>query len=153
MKKLGRISLIVLVVLMAISVVMLVSLVANVSSVSTDPKMNAWIDYNLTWAYILLVVAACAALLFAAYQMVTDFKAAKGVFGSLGFMLLVVVIAYLLSSNELPQFLGAQKFIDEGILTPNVSKFVDTGLITAYFLLGIAVLSLLVGPISKLFDR
>lgn len=153
MKNFGRISLIVLVAIVAITVILLVSLMTNLSSVATDPKMNTWIDYNLTWGYILFFVAAGAALLFALYQMVTDFKSAKAVLGSVGFMLAVVVIAYLLASAELPKFPGVQKFIDNGTLTSNVSKWVDTGLITTYFLLGIAILSLLMGPVSKLWKR
>ncbi len=153
MKKFGRLSLIVMVVIMAITVILLISLMTNLSSVTTDPQMNAWIDYNLTWAYVLFFVAAGAAVLFALYQMVTDLKSAKAVMGAVGFMLVVVVIAYLLSSSQMPKFPGVQKFIDNGTLTSTVSKWVDTGLITTYFLLGIAVLSLLLGSAVKLVRK
>lgn len=153
MKKFGRISLIVMVVVIVITVILLISLMTNLSSVTTDPKMNTWIDYNLTWTYVLFFVAAGAAILFALYQMVTDFKSAKAVLGAVGFMLVVVVLAYLLSTSELPKFPGVQKFIDSGTLTPSVSKWVDTGLITTYFLLGIAVLSLILGPAMKLLKK
>lgn len=149
----ARLSIIVLVVIVVVTVILLISLLSNLSSVPNDPKMGTWINYNLYWAYTLFVVTAAAAVLFALYQMATDWNSAKGALMGVGFVVIVVVIAYLLSSSELPKFPGVQKFIDNETLTPSVSKWVDTGLYTTYFLLGIAVLSLAMGPVQKLLKR
>lgn len=152
MKK-GRISLIVIGIIVIITVILIVSLMTNLSPVDNDPKMGAWINYNLIWAYILLAVAAGAAVLFALIQMVTNPSSAKKAALSGGFMLVVILVSYLLASNNMPNFPGVQKFIDNGTLTTQISKWVDTGLIATYLLLGIAILSLVYASVSKLFNR
>ncbi len=153
MNKTNRISLIILGIIVAVTVILLVSLFTNLSDVDNDPKMGMWINSNLYWAYILFALAAGLAIIFALGQMVTDWKSAKGGLVGIGFILVVVLIAFLLSSGKIPQFPGVQKFIDDGTLTERVAKWVDTGLITTYLLLGIAILSLIGASVSRLFGR
>jgi len=153
MNKLSRLPFIILLVIVAVTVVLLVSLMSNISSVNSDPKMNMWVDYNLYWAYALLIFGVGIILIYGLFQLVSDFKSAKGMLLGVGFVGVVVLIAYLMASPEIPKFPGVQKFVDNGSLTPSVSKWVDTGLFTTYLLLGIDILSLIYASVSKLFSR
>ncbi len=138
-----RLSIIVLVVIVVVTVILLIFPVdQSEQCIQMIPKWETWININLYWAYILFFVTAAAAVLFALYQMATDWNSPKGDFNGGWFLVIVVVIAYLLHPVNMPKFPGVQKFIDNETLTPSVSKWVDTGLYTTYFLLGIAVLSL-----------
>jgi MFS superfamily sulfate permease-like transporter len=83
--------------------------------------------------------------------MATDFEAAKKGLIALAFLGAVALISYLLASDQIPQFIGVQKFINDGTLTPQVAKLVDTGLYATYILLGLAVLSIILAPVTRLF--
>jgi hypothetical protein len=50
----------------------------------------------------------------------------------------------------MPTFFGAQKFIDDGTVTPSVMKWVDTGLILTYIVLGISFASIIYASVSRL---
>jgi hypothetical protein len=63
----------------------------------------------------------------------------------------VAVVSYLLASDTIPQFSGVQRFINDGTLTPQVAKMVDTGLYATYILIGLAILSILFSSVSRLF--
>ena len=63
----------------------------------------------------------------------------------------IVLVAYLLSSDAIPQFLGAQKFVEEGILTPSVSKWVDTGLYTTYVFFAISLIAIVYSSVRGVF--
>jgi hypothetical protein len=151
MVKLGRIVTIFLWVLIIISAILVVSLMANISENKADPVMGGWINSNLLWAYILLLFGVGVIVLAGLYHMVTDINAAKKGLISIVFLGAVALIAYLLASDEIPQFVGVQKYIDNGTLTPRVAKLVDTGLYATYILLGLAILSIVFSSISRLF--
>jgi hypothetical protein len=151
MVKLGRIVTIFLWVLIIVSAVLVVSLMANISENEADPIMGGWINSNLIWAYILLVFGVGVIILAGLYHMITDIHAAKKGLISLVFLGAVALISYLLASDEIPQFVGVQKYIDNGTLTPQVAKLVDTGLYATYILLGLAILSIVFSSISRLF--
>lgn len=153
MNKLGRLPFIVLLAIVAVTVILLISLMTNISPVDSDPKMNMWVDYNLYWTYALLILGVGIILVYGLFQLISDFKSAKGMLVGVGFIAAVILIAYLLSSGEIPQFPGVQKFVDNHTLTPSVSKWVDTGLITTYLLLGFAILSVAYASVSKLFSK
>ena len=151
MGKIGKIVTIILWALLAVSAVLIISLVANISENETDAVMGGWIDTNLVWAYILIVFGASFAILAGLFHMVTDKKAAKGGLISLVFLGVIAIISYMMASPEIPQFMGVDKFINDGTLTEGISKLVDTGLYATYILLGIAILSIVVTPIVRLF--
>lgn len=151
MTKTSRLLTIILWVILAVSAVLIVSLMANISDNNADPKMGSWINTNIAWTYVLMVVGAGIALLAGLYHMITDLSSAKKSFISLGAIAIVAVVSYSLASNEIPQFFGVEKFVAEGILTPNVAKLVDTGLIATYFLFGAAVLSIVWSSVSQIF--
>jgi len=135
----------------AVSAVLIVSMIANISGDESNPMLVNWINTNLRWAYILLGVTAALTILFSIYQMVTDLQAAKqGLFG-IGFIIFLFFIAYLMASDEIPQFFGADKFVADGTLTPSSAKWIETGLYGTYLLFGIAVVSLIYSSVSRLF--
>lgn len=152
MEKIGKIVSIVLWVLLIISSVLVISLMVNINEeVTTDPVMGNWVNTNLIWAYLLIAFGAGVAIIAGLFQTVSDKKAAKGGIISLAFMGIVALVAYLVASPEIPQFVGVQEFINNGTLTEKVAKLVDTGLYATYILLAIAILSIASSSVTRLF--
>jgi hypothetical protein len=151
MIKTGKIVTILLWVLLIISAVLVISMMTNISENEADPTMGNWINTNLIWAYILMLIGAGAAIISGLFHMATDFKAAKKGLISIVFLGVVALVAYLLASDQIPQFTGAQRFIQDGTLTPQVAKMIDAGLYATYILLALAVLSIVLSPVTRLF--
>ncbi|WP_297091924.1 hypothetical protein [uncultured Draconibacterium sp.] len=151
MGKSAKIVTIILWALIIVSTILLVSLFVNISEVDTDPVMGSWINSNLVWGYILVAIGAGVAVLSGLFHMFTDKKAAKAGIISLGFMGVVALLAYMLASPEIPQFVGVDKFIADGTLNESVAKLVDTGLYAVYILLGLAVLAVASSSVMRLF--
>jgi hypothetical protein len=151
MTKEGRIVTILLWVLLIVSAVLVVSLMVNISENDADPTMGSWINSNLVWAYILMIIGAGIAILSGIFHMATDFKAAKKGLISLVFLGAVALVSYLLASDQIPQFIGVQRFINDGTLNAQVAKTIDAGLYATYILLGLAVLSIVLAPVTRLF--
>ena len=151
MSKTGKIITILLWVLLIVSAVLIVSLIVNISENDLDPKMGSWIDTNLVWGYIMVAFGAGVAVVAGLFHMVSDKKAERGGIIALVFLGAVALIAYLLASPEIPQFIGVDKFIADGTLNENVAKLVDTGLFATYILLGLAILSIAFSSVARLF--
>lgn len=146
--KFTKVLTIILWVILAISAVLVVSLMVNLGE-DTDPAMNSWINNNIIWTYILLVVGAGIALLAGVFQMISDIGAAKKGLLSLGFIAVIAVVSYVMASDAIPQFIGVDKYLSDGSLTPGIAKLVDAGLIATYLLFGIAILSVVWSSISN----
>jgi len=144
---------IVLGVIMVISAFLVISLIANISDDSTDPGMNSWLNTNLTWLYILLIITIGIVLLFSIVHTLGDKAAAKRGLVTLGCGIGILLISYLLSSNELPKFYGVQRFIDDGTLTISVSKRIDTLLIVTYILLGVSVGATMFWSVARMIKK
>jgi hypothetical protein len=153
MNKTNRFVSIVLWAIIAISAVLVTSFIVNISDDKNNSQMLSWLSNSLIWAYVLLIGSVVILALFAIYQMVTDFSAAKKGLISIGFLAAVVLIAYLASSAEMPKFFGVDKFIENGTLTPTVVRNIDMGLIATYIMLGLSVVAILYSSISRLLDR
>jgi hypothetical protein len=152
MGKIAKIVTIVLWALLIVSAVLIISLVVNINEeVDTDPTMLSWVNSNLVWAYILVAFGAGVAVVAGLFHTVTDKKAAKAGIISLVFMGVVALVAYLMASPEIPQFIGVDKFINDGTLNERVSKLVDTGLYATYILLALAILSIAMSSVMRLF--
>jgi hypothetical protein len=117
----------------------------------TDPVLAGWVYTNLTWAYILLAICAGIAIFAGLYHMITDIRAAKRGLIALVFFVVVAGVSYALASDAIPQFMGVQKFIDDGTLTARVAKLIDTGIYATYILIGLAILSIVYSSVSRLF--
>jgi TRAP-type C4-dicarboxylate transport system permease small subunit len=153
MNKTGKIVTILLWALIIISAILVISLMVNISDNDADPTMGGWINSNLVWAYILVIFGAGVAIFSGILHMITDKKAAKNGLITLVFFAVVGIISYVLASDEIPQFVGVDKFINNGTLTEKIAKMVDTGLYVTYILLGLAVLSIAFSSVSRLFNR
>jgi DMSO reductase anchor subunit len=94
MTKISRLLTIILWVILAVSAVLIVSMMVNISDNSADPVMGGWINTNLLWAYILLVIGAGIALLSGVLQMASDLSSAKKGLLSLAAVAVVAVVAY-----------------------------------------------------------
>ena len=152
MGKIAKIVTIVLWALLIVSAVLIISLVVNINEeVDTDPTMLNWVNSNLVWAYILVAFGAGVAVIAGLFHTVTDKKAAKAGIISLVFMGVIALVAYLMASPEIPQFIGVDKFINDGTLNERVSKLVDTGLYATYILLVLAILSIAMSSVMRLF--
>jgi hypothetical protein len=152
MNKTGKIVTIVLWALLIVSSVLIVSLMVNINEeVETDPTMIRWVNSNLIWAYILISFGAGVAILAGLFHTVTDKKATKAGIISLVFLGAVALVAYLVASPEIPQFIGVDKFLNDGTLTASVAKMVDAGLYATYILLVLAILSIASSSVMRLF--
>jgi hypothetical protein len=151
MGKTAKIVTVILWALLIVSTILIVSLVVNINENDSDPTMLSWVNTNLVWAYILVAVGAGVAILAGLFHTFTDKKAAKGGIISLAFMGVVALIAYLMASPEIPQFIGVDKFINDGTLNESVAKMVDTGLYATYILLGLAIVAVASSSVMRLF--
>ncbi len=151
MNKTGKYVSIFMWVLIVITAILAISFIANISDNEADPAMNSWLSTNLVWTYIMLALSIFLLVAFAAYQMVTNFKEAKNGLMSMLLGVGVFVVAYIMASDAMPTFLGAQKFIDDETITPSVMKWIDTGLIGTYIVLGASIVSIIYASVSRLF--
>ncbi len=151
MTKVGKLLTIVLWVLLVVSAVLVISLMANISDVEADPSMVGWINTNLIWVYILLAIGAGSAVVAGILHTISDAAAAKRGLISLGFLVIVGLIAYFLASDAIPTFHGVDKYIADGTLTPRISKMIGTGLYATYILLFIAIALIASSSVTKLF--
>jgi len=150
MEKTGKIITYILWALIIVTAVLVISLVTNINDANdADPAMLSWINANLIWVYILGIIGGGIAIFFGLFHTFTNKQAAKSGLISLAFMAAVVLVAYLLASPEIPQFIGVDKFIAEGLTTKTI-RLVDTGLHTTYILFAIAVISIVLGPVIRL---
>ena len=105
-------------------------------------------DIALYWAYILLLIAAIFALIFPIIGMFSS--PAQLVRTSIGLVVVAGVLlgAYALGSGATIPIIGYEGTDNSN---PQVLKIVDMGLLTMYFILGLALLSILYAEISRYF--
>lgn len=149
--KFAKVTTILLWVILAISLFLTVSLLANLDPNATDPGMNTWINANLVWSYILLAICCIAALVLEFINTISDKKAAKNALMGIGLLGAVILISYLISDSEIPQFYGVEKFVEKGELTPSISHWIGTGLIATYILSAISIIGIVYSSVSNFF--
>lgn len=149
--KFAKITTIMLWVLLAFSLFLIVSLLANLDPNTSDPGMLAWIGSNLYWSYILLGVVCIAAVVLEFLNTISDKKATKSALIGIGFLVGVIGVSYLFSDTEMPKFFGADKFVQDGTVTPTILLWIGTGLIASYILFAISVLTIVWSAISGFF--
>lgn len=104
-------------------------------------------DEILMWAFILLIIAAAASLIFPLVFFIMNPKNTVRALVVLGIIAILVVVSYSLASDQtlnLVNYSGPDN-------VPKTLKRADTGLILTYILAGIAILSILYTEIAKLF--
>ena len=105
-------------------------------------------DLALGWGYILLAITLSLAIVF---PLIFMFSSVKNMIRTLGILVAVAVmvgVAYLLSSGT-PIYIPGYEGTDN--VNPGVLKYVDTGIFITYFLIGLAMLSILFSEVAKIF--
>lgn len=123
-------------VLLAISVVMIILVMVNGEDA---------VSGILRWAYVLLGLAIAASVLFPLFNLAQNPKGALRTIVGLGVVALIVGIAWAMSSDE--AIVTAVDTFDKSFDL----KITDTGLYTAYFALGAAVVVSVIGEIRNSF--
>jgi len=136
--------------LLLVSAILVISLIVNLSDNVADPTMGGWINTNLAWAYIMLAIAAGLIVVFGVKSMVSDKKTLKNGLGVLVIFAVIGGISYLISSDAMPQFLGVDKFIESGTITPNISRLISTGLNVTYILIFASIAAMIWSSISRI---
>lgn len=100
----------------------------------------------LIWAALLAGIAALMTLVFPLVQIILQPKRGKGTLIGIVALVVVVLVAYGLSSSEPLNFATSNP--DN---VPSTLKRVGTGLITMYLLVGVGIASILFTEITKSF--
>jgi len=101
----------------------------------------------LSWAYILFFAAAGITLVFSIINLIINPKGIKKGIIALVITIAVVIIAYLMADDtvlNMPHYTGKDN-------VPATLKYIDTGMFTAYILVGLAFLAILWSSVSRLF--
>jgi len=146
--------------ILAISVIILGVFYYNTSGLQATLKENGWaaiaeemgssLNLFLGWAYVLIGIAAAAAIIPSIVQLFTRPQNAVKSAISIVVLAVFVLIAYALSDGtpftpkQLPAYDGSDN-------VPSMLKFGDTMIFTTYFLLAGAVLSIIYAEVSKIF--
>lgn len=149
--KFVKITSIMLWVILGISLFLIISLLSSLDANMADEGMSTWISTNLYWSYLLLGISVVAALVLEFANTISDKKATKSALVALGFAVAVIGVSYLLSNDEMPKFFGANKFIEDGTVTPSSLIWIGTGLIATYILSAISVIAIAWSAISGIF--
>ena len=100
----------------------------------------------IVWCYILLAIAALAAIVFPVITMAQNPKGAKNALIGVGALLLICVIGYFMSGNEVHINLDGDILADEA-----TSKKSEAGLIAFYLLAAGAIGAIIFAEVSKMF--
>lgn len=149
--KFAKITTIMLWVILGISLFLIISLLANLDANTSDAGMITWINANLYWSYVLLGLCCVAAVVLEFVNTISDKQATKSALVGIGLLGAVILVSYLLSDSEIPKFYGADKFVEDGTLTPSVSLWIGTGLIATYILSAVSILGIVYSSISRFF--
>jgi len=105
-------------------------------------------DVALIWGYILLIISSLTAVIFPiVYTIVHPENMVRGLLVLVGIGAMILV-SYLLSSGEPLEIIG---YTGSDASDPGILKLIDTGLIFNYFILGLALLSIVYAEISNYF--
>ncbi len=100
----------------------------------------------ITWCYILLAIAAITAIVFPIITMVQNPKGAKNAFIGIAALVLICVIGYFMSGNEVHMNLDGDLLADAA-----TSQKSEAGLIAFYILAAGAIGSIIFAEVSKIF--
>ena len=141
----AKILRILLIVLLAISALLTVLFYAGGEDITGDP---AYTNIFILWAYVLTGIAVGFTIIFPIIQMITNPKNAKK--GLLGIVALVIVvgIAYMLSSTEQ---LGITNVDLVQYDVPSTLKYAGTMIHSIYVLAIVAIVSMIYTEVAKIF--
>lgn len=113
----------------------------------TDQENDNYISMMLYLGYIYLGIAGAAVVLFFILSAVTNLEVLKSMLIALVGIAVVGGAGYMLASDTLNT--GLEKIME--LPEPRVLKLSGAGLISTYILLAVAVLSILVSEVTKIF--
>lgn len=142
MDKILRIGLIVL---LAISALLLILFYAGGENVSGQP---VYTNIFIVWAYVLTGIAVGFTIIFPIIQMITHPEQAKKGLLGIGALVVVIAIAYVMSSTEL---LGIKNPELVKYDVPSTLKYAGTMINSIYVLTVIAILSMVYTEVAKIF--
>ncbi|MGK7397751.1 MAG: hypothetical protein ACNS62_24465 [Candidatus Cyclobacteriaceae bacterium M3_2C_046] len=103
------------------------------------------VEYGLYAGYILMIVAALAAIVLPLINAISNPKSLiKGVVGIV-FLGVIFIIGYALAGSEV-----TQAYITQGVTESSASKLIGGALITMYILVAIAIVGIVFTEIVKL---
>lgn len=105
------------------------------------------LDLFIGWAYVLIGIAAVAAIVPAIIQMVSQPKNAVKSLISIAVIAVFVIIAYSMSDGTPMNLIGYEGPYN----VPGTLKIADTMLFTMYFLLAAAIISIIYAEVAKVF--
>jgi NADH:ubiquinone oxidoreductase subunit 6 (subunit J) len=109
--------------------------------------MESLINIGIILTYLMIAFAAIAAIGFGIKQMMQKTNNAKKVLYSIGGFIAIILIAYLMSSDEV---LGSYEKYE---ITASTAKKVGMGLTTFYILAIGAIGAVLYAELSKVFSK
>jgi len=104
-------------------------------------------DLALRWSYFMALIATLATLGFSLMNLILNPKALKQTLFVLLGTIVLVVVSYLLASNQVLTITGYEGTDNN----PETLKIVGTGLYATYILAGLALLSIAYVEIAKYF--
>lgn len=147
---LSKITSWILYVLMAVSIVAIVMFYLSGTGEEVVDG-NMFVDYNLYWSYLLVIIAIGATILLSMVNfiknLIADPKSAIKSFLPLVGLALVIGVSYAMAD-------GSKLYMPTYDGSDNVAgwlKFADTLFFTTYFLFGVAILAVIVSSVSRIF--
>ncbi len=108
-----------------------------------ESAIRGWLIHaGIYITYGLIILAAFASIAFPVFQFVKDIRKARGTLIGLAILLIVVFIAYLFASG---------KPYEEQNVGEVVSRWIGTGILTTFILVGIGFAAAIYTEVSKLF--
>jgi len=109
-----------------------------------DPGFQSLVSGTLQFTNVLLIIAAAAAVLFGLYYFITNIKSNIPLLIGVVVFVVIAVVSYSIAGDAVPS-----EYADE--LTPQTSQLSGAGLGVMYVLLIVALLSAVIGEISRIF--
>lgn len=106
-------------------------------------------NFYIIWTYILTGLATGITVVFSIFYYISHPNDAKGALVGIGAMAVVVLLAWLFASDDIPQFLGADKFE----ITSTMSRTVGAILWGVYILLTAAIVAIFYSEATKSFKK
>jgi len=143
-KKLGTVLTVIAFIIGVAGIILGIAIMGTPEEEHYDPGFQSMVSGTIQFTNVLLIIAAAAAILFGLYYFVTNIK--KNIPLLIGILVFVVIgiVSYSMAGDAVPA-----RVADE--LTPQTSKLSGAGLGVMYVLLIIALLSAVIGEISRIF--
>jgi len=113
-----------------------------------DQLSSSIVDYYLMLAVVLFVIATVAAIVFPIISVISNPKGSvKGLISAV-FIVVIILISYSVSSDELLKLSANYAGPDN---TPLRLKLTDAGLYTTYIIFGLTVIAAIYSEVVKIF--